>query len=141
MLDMTKKWMPVAWAEESGQIRAAVGPLIERRIFERRIFIHRQQFPSRHDKSIRAQAIRGRMAMDGLRVPTSAPWYAAFQQELLNFPVGKHDDMVDALSLIGQMLTTLLAGREPKKASLGFEPEIDKYQPMEFVTDYSFKLL
>ena len=51
--------------------------------------------------------IRGKLAMDGLYVPTKASWYAAFQQELLTFPSSKHDDMVDALGLIGQLLTMM----------------------------------
>src|SRR5262249_29483940 len=65
MLDMAQKWKPISWAEETGQIRAAVGPLIDRRMYERRVPLFRQQFPSRHDKAVRAQAIRGRMARDG----------------------------------------------------------------------------
>jgi len=41
--------------------------------------------------------------------------HAAFQQELLSFPAGKHDDMVDALGLIGQMLNQLFSGAKPIK--------------------------
>src|ERR1019366_10605260 len=29
--DLVEKWQPLEWAEESGQIRAALGPLIQRR--------------------------------------------------------------------------------------------------------------
>jgi predicted phage terminase large subunit-like protein len=142
MLDMAAKWTPIVWGEESGQIRAAMGPLIERRMYERRIPLFRRQFPSRHDKSVRAQAIRGRMAMDGLRVPTRAPWYAAFQQELLTFPAGRHDDMVDALGLIGQMLDMFLAGPRPKKnTGLLFDPEKDAYRPKDDEHNYSFKTI
>ena len=42
------------------------------------------------------------MALDGLYVLTSVPWYAEFKSELLSFPAGKHDDQVDALGLVGQ---------------------------------------
>src|SRR5262249_50374878 len=106
MLDMAKLWKPISWAEEVGQIRASVGPFIQRRMMERKIPLYRQQFPTKGDKAVRAQAIRGRMAMGGLYVPTKASWYPAFLQEVLSFPVGKHDDQVDALGLIGQMLAT-----------------------------------
>ena len=141
MLDMAEKWMPLAWAEERGQILAAMGPLIERRVYERRIPIFRRQFPSRHDKAVRAQAIRGRMAMDGLHVPTRAPWYAAFEQELLSFPVAKHDDQVDALSLVGQMLATLLSGQRPAKDMGTFDPDRGPYRPQRSDMGYSFKTL
>jgi predicted phage terminase large subunit-like protein len=126
MLDMAQQWKPASWAEEVGQIRAAVGPLIEKRMYERRVPLYRQQFPVRHDKAVRAQAIRGRMSMDGLWVPTRAPFYAAFQQELLSFPYGRHDDIVDALGLIGQMLATVIAGVKRKEEVKQWDPSQDK---------------
>jgi hypothetical protein len=51
------------------------------------------------------------MATSELLVPTKAPWFTAFREELLQFPVGKYDDQVDALSLIGQMLERLAPGQ------------------------------
>jgi hypothetical protein len=72
--------------------------------------------------------------MDGLYVPTKTPWYAAFQQELLQFPVGKHDDQVDALGLIGQMLATLLVGQQPVNKARKFNPDKDAYRPFTSAT-------
>ena len=109
--DMVLEWKPMEWGEEQGQIRAAVGPFIDRRARERNVFVYRRQIPSRHDKAIRAQSIRGLMATRGLMVPTNAPWFAAFKAELLSFPAGKHDDQVDTISLIGQLLDTAFNGR------------------------------
>lgn len=103
--DMVKKWKPISWAEETGQIKAGVGPFLERRMIERQAMTFRQQFPTRGDKAVRAQAIRGRMALRGLRVPASASWLPDFRRELLSFPAGKHDDQVDAIGLVGQLLT------------------------------------
>jgi hypothetical protein len=54
--------------------------------------------------------MRGRMALDGLYVPVNASWYPALRSELLSFPAGKHDDQVDALGLVGQLLDRMLAG-------------------------------
>jgi hypothetical protein len=87
-----------------------IGPFLERRMRERQTFVSRRQFPTRGDKSVRAQSIRGRMELDGLYVPTQAHWYPAFLSELLNFPAGKHDDQVDALGLIGQILDVMGKG-------------------------------
>jgi hypothetical protein len=39
-------------------------------------------------------------ALEGLYVPTRAPWFESFRSELLSFPAGKHDDQVDALGFI-----------------------------------------
>jgi hypothetical protein len=53
------------------------------------------------------------MAIEGLYVPINASWYPALRSELLSFPAGKHDDQVDALGLIGQLLDTISAGNKP----------------------------
>jgi predicted phage terminase large subunit-like protein len=113
--DLVLQWKPMGWAEEQGQIRAGIGPFLDRRQRERKAYCARESFPTRGDKAVRAQSIRGRMALEGLYVPTSADWFASFRAELLSFPAGKHDDQVDALGLVGQLLDTMLAGQIPPK--------------------------
>jgi len=71
---------------------------------ERQPFVYRRDFLVRGDKAVRAQSIRGRMAVEGLYIPQDAPWGADLRSELLAFPAGRHDDQVDALGLIGQLL-------------------------------------
>jgi predicted phage terminase large subunit-like protein len=116
LCNLVARWKPVGWAEEQGQIRAGIGPFLERRMRERQTYVNRKQFPTRGDKAVRAQSIRGRMELDGLYVPTQAHWYPAFLSELLNFPAGKHDDQVDALGLIGQILDRMAKGTAPSHA-------------------------
>lgn len=116
--DAVLKWKPLEWAEETGQIKASLGPFIDRRQRERKAYVKRTQFPTRGDKSIRAQSIRGRMALEGLYVPVNAPWFADFRSELLSFPAGKHDDQVDAIGLIGQLLETITGGEHPVKKTV-----------------------
>ena len=113
--DLVQEWKPMGWAEEKGQISAGVGPALDRRQRERKAFCYREQFPTRGDKAVRAQSIRGRMALEGLYVPVNAPWYAEFRSELLGFPAGKHDDQVDALGLVGQLLDKMIPGLKPKE--------------------------
>jgi predicted phage terminase large subunit-like protein len=114
LCDLVKEWKPIGWAEEQGQIRSGVGPFLERRLRERKAYVTREQFPTRGDKAVRAQSIRGRMALEGLYVPTAAAWYPELRSELLSFPAGKHDDQVDALGLVGQLLDQMQAGLKPK---------------------------
>src|SRR5262249_9146596 len=114
------------WAEEKGQISAGVGPALDKRQRERKAYCYRQQFPTKGDKAVRAQSIRGRMALDGLYVSTNAPWLAEFKREL-SFPAGKHDDQIDALGLIGQLLDQMVPGQKPKplvppKRDTGYRP-------------------
>jgi len=120
--DLVLDWQPMAWAEEQGQIRSGVGPFLDRRQRERQAYVFREQFPTRGDKSVRAQSMRGRMALEGLYVPVNAPWYADFRSELLSFPAGKHDDCIDAIGLVGQLLDKMMSGDAPKKP----EPKLDQ---------------
>ena len=80
-----------------GADQCRIGPALDRRRRELKAYIYRNNFPTRGDKAVRAQSIRGRMALEGLYVPNNASWYATFRSELLSFPAGKYDDQVDAL--------------------------------------------
>ena len=71
--DLVRAWRPIGWAEEQGQVRSGVGPFLEKRMRERGAFVARQQFAARGDKAVRAQSMRGRMALEGLYVSTAAP--------------------------------------------------------------------
>ena len=51
-------------------------------------------------------------------LPHNAPWVADLIGELTNFPAGKHDDMVDALGLIGRMLDTMSPGKAQRTAEV-----------------------
>jgi predicted phage terminase large subunit-like protein len=132
--NLVKQWKPREWAEEGGQINAAIGPFLQRRASERGAYTYRRQFPSRHDKSVRAQSIRGRMATMGLYVPRAASWRAEFASELLRFPAAKHDDQVDALGLIGNLLDDIRAPSKPKMADpkasrSGYHALIEEQKP------------
>lgn len=106
--DMVIQWKPMAAAEETGQIKSGIGPWLDRRCRERRAYVARQVFPTRGDKAIRCQSMRGRMALQGLHIPVMAPWRAVVEAELLSFPAGKHDDVADALGLVGQLLDIMV---------------------------------
>jgi predicted phage terminase large subunit-like protein len=124
--DLVKKWKPLGWAEEKGQIGSSVGPFRDKRARERQAYVACTLFPTRGDKAIRAQSMRGRIAQLGLHVPVDADWYADFRSELMSFPAGAHDDYHDALGLVGQLLDEMATGSKPKKVevvkSSGYAP-------------------
>src|ERR1700721_612999 len=127
--DLVQKWKPLGWAEEKGQIKGSVGPFLQKRLRERKIYIARAEFPTKGDKSIRAQSIRGRMAMDGLYCPFHLSWFSEFKRELMTFPAGKNDDMVDALGLIGKVLDKMVPGR--KRADPDVKPKLFSTNPAD----------
>jgi len=104
------RWKTLNWAEEQGQIIKSVGPFIEKRQRERRVYGAREQFVSTADKPTRARSFQARAAMRKVYLPSNAPWLADLMAELLSFPAAKHDDQVDVLSLFGRMLDDLVSG-------------------------------
>ncbi|MCH7499174.1 MAG: phage terminase large subunit [Nitrospinae bacterium] len=102
-IELVRKWHPSKWAEENGQIIKSVGPFIDKRMQETRVYIFREQFTSSTDKATRAQSIRGRMSQGKVFFPHTG-WAEKLIHELMRFPVGKYDDQVDVLSLFGRML-------------------------------------
>jgi len=120
--DLVLRYKPMAWAEETGQIRSGVGPFIDQRQRERGAYVYREQFPTRGDKAVRAQSIIGRMALNGLHVPVGADWLPDLYSELLSFPAGKHDDQVDMLGLLGQLLDKMMHGDAPAKPAVREDP-------------------
>jgi predicted phage terminase large subunit-like protein len=120
--DLVLKWKPIGWAEETGQIKSGVGPFLMRRQLERGAYVYREAFPTRGDKAIRAQSIRGRIAMNGLHVANDAPFKANLIAEMMSFPVGVHDDQVDALGLAGQLLDRMLTGAKDKAENKPLRP-------------------
>jgi predicted phage terminase large subunit-like protein len=112
--DMVRRYKPLEWAEETGQIKSGVGPFRDKRMQERDAYVTCTAFPTRGDKAVRATSMRGRMSQRGLYVDHNAPWFAEFRRELLSFPAGKHDDQVDMIGLLGQLLDNMVDGVLPK---------------------------
>ena len=123
-LDMVKLWKPIGFAQEAGQINSSIGPFMRERMKQRKIFVATETFPTKGDKSVRCQSIRGRLAVSGMFVP-QADWWPDVRAELFNFPPARHDDCADALGLIGQILDRMSApsvpAEKPKPKVLSFE--------------------
>ncbi|HEU4804993.1 MAG TPA: terminase family protein [Nitrobacter sp.] len=98
-LDLVKVHKPLAWFGESGPIRRAVEPFLKRRMRERKTFCRLEWLASIHDKPTRARAFQARAALGKVRMELGAD-----VAEFLAFPAGRHDDEVDAASLIGRAL-------------------------------------
>jgi hypothetical protein len=81
---------------------------------EDKVHVHREQVASAADKATRSRSIQARTAMGKVYFPSKATWLAEFTAELLTFPAGKHDDMVDTLGLIGRMLDDMIPAARAK---------------------------
>ena len=89
---------------EGGPIARTLVPIINSEMLRRNTFFHLEVLPPIGDKRLRAQPIRARMRQGQVQFDRKSTWFADFQSELLVFDKGKHDDQVDALAWLGQLL-------------------------------------
>jgi predicted phage terminase large subunit-like protein len=83
---------------EDGQIYRALNPLLLKRMGERRQYPVYEVLKPFTDKLARARPLQGRMQHGRVLFPQDASWYGQAKMELLRFPAGQHDDVVDALA-------------------------------------------
>lgn len=108
-LDLIQKYKPLCWFGESGTIRRSIEPFLMRRMEERRTFCRLEWLPSQADKAARCRPFQALAASGKVFVPPVANWKADVLGQLLRFPAGLHDDVVDACSLIGRGLEHVAA--------------------------------
>lgn len=123
-IDLVARHKPLNWAEEQGQIIKSLGPFIDKRMRERKVYCRREQMASVADKPTRCRAFQARAAMGKVYLPHGASWVPDLLSEITSFPAGKHDDQVDALGLTGRLIDTMVGGRAPARR----EQEKSKWQ-------------
>ena len=69
--------------------------------------------------------VQMKLTDDSWYVVRNTPGLTEFIAELLAFPAGRHDDQVDALALVGQLLDLIMSGKEP--VSTGDAPKSLEY--------------
>ncbi len=113
MLEMMKRRQPVTWWAENDNIKKSIGPFLAEKMLEEQVFCSVEGVQAVRDKVQRSQSILGRMSALTVHFPVEAHWWPAARKEVLAFPAGKHDDFVDALSLVGLGLGRLVKATKP----------------------------
>jgi len=118
ILDTYTAYEPSITGIERGHIEMALGPFLDKRIKERGLYqmYIKDLKTGRRDKEARARAIQGRMQQGMVFFPTGTEWTDSLVNELLRFPNGVHDDQVDALAWLGQMMAEFHTWRERAEA-------------------------
>lgn len=112
-------WKPLIIGIERGQIELSIQPILEKRMRERSSYPSIEKLlPGRQDKEARARSIQGRLQQGLVFFPKHAGWLEAFEHEMLMFPAGRHDDQVDAIAWIGQLLSTIVPPKKARVAKL-----------------------
>lgn len=116
-----KTWKPTLQGIEHGQIEMTLEPFILKEMTESGRSLNYIKLKTRgNDKMTRARPIQGRMQQMRVHFPSGASWFQELQNEMLAFPSAKHDDQVDAMAWVGQMILMMSPNREkappPKKS-------------------------
>jgi predicted phage terminase large subunit-like protein len=120
IIDASIKWgsektAPLTLGFEDGQVWKAIKPLLLRRFAERKVFPAFEELKTLTDKMARARTLQGRLQHGRVWLPQDAPFVRIVMQELLRFPAGAHDDIVDAMAHAANLIVT----KTPKQVSRG----------------------
>lgn len=113
IIGMAAKWGDIPGTSytvgfEDGQIYKSLEPLLKKRLDESRIYPQRVIMKPLTDKMARASPLQGRMQAYKVYFPDPTPekpWVQVAVNEMLRFPAGQHDDIVDALAWAAQLVT------------------------------------
>ncbi len=94
LFDFHKKWKPVAWYVENGQIWLGLRPMILREMQLRDVWINFIERSPIKDKAVRGRSLQKRHKNGGMRFDKQASWYPGYEAELLTF-TGVNDAVLD----------------------------------------------
>lgn len=101
---------------EQGQLSLALGPHMDKVMDEQRLFpSFDDTLKPINDKIHRAGPLQGRMQQGKVVFAKDEPWVEDVQHELLRFPGGVHDDIVDSLAWLARMFSNTKAPTREEK--------------------------
>lgn len=105
---LEKRFHPGMFLVEKGILDKAIGPMLQKEMMTRKSFPMLTPISVSGDKRLKATGIRKAMRAGAVYVDKQAEWYPAFEDELLRFDRGTHDDQVDMFALFGLKLDELI---------------------------------
>jgi predicted phage terminase large subunit-like protein len=116
ILDTYAVWRSDITGIERGHIEMAIGPYLEQEIQRKGLktmFIQPLK-PGRRDKQSRARPIQALMKRNEVMFRSGCEATQYLIDQMLRFPSGVHDDGVDAMAWIGQMIGEMTSVSMPK---------------------------
>jgi predicted phage terminase large subunit-like protein len=108
MIALQKAYDPAAFGVEEGQISKSIMPFLNEQMMATGQFLNLYSLKPSTDKQTRARSIQARMRAGAVKFDKNTDWYQTLEDECLRFPRDKHDDQVDALAYLGQMIDKMV---------------------------------
>lgn len=91
----------LTWRAEKGHISKSIGPFMRDIMQEEMNFLRIEEVTPSKDKPTRARAFQGLCEFGRVRFPKFATWWDQAENDLLTFPGGTEDDVIDMLAHLG----------------------------------------
>lgn len=109
LIHLQRVYNPFLVGIEEMQVSKSIGPFLNEAMVANNVYLSVLKLKhAGKDKVTRARSIQARTRAHGVKFDKEADWYFNFEQEMLTFPRGKHDDQVDAFAYMGLMLDYLV---------------------------------
>jgi phage terminase large subunit-like protein len=125
LIGMIETYKPMAVGMPKDNIWKASSPFVMQLMHKHKCYPYIVEITEAGaDKPTKASSFRGLAANGRVYLPsadiaedgyTPPVWLADLEAELLMFPMGKRDNRVDALSIVGRLLDVITDGHEPEK--------------------------
>ncbi|MBQ9526892.1 MAG: phage terminase large subunit [Fretibacterium sp.] len=98
-----QKWRPLSVGIEMVAYQAALEHFLQKEMPKRGTFFRIQPLRAEKKKELRIDALQPRFAVGSVWFRARAGWLDKLEGELLAYPNGAHDDVIDALAYMEQM--------------------------------------
>ena len=98
-----QKWRPLSVGIEMVAYQAALEHFLQKEMPKRGTFFRIQPLKAEKKKELRIDALQPRFAVGSVWFRSRAVWLDKLEGELLAYPHGAHDDVIDALAYVEQM--------------------------------------
>jgi predicted phage terminase large subunit-like protein len=109
ILELERIYKPACFGIEDMQVSKSIGPFLYEEMAKQNTYPNIVLMKhGGKDKIARGKSIQARMRARAVCFDKQADWYPTFEDELLKFPRGTHDDCVDAFAYLGMLLNKLV---------------------------------
>ena len=105
-----QKWRPISLGVEKVAYQAAFQHFLIKEMPKRNIYVLIEELLAQKKKELRIQAMQPRFVAGSVWFPMGAAFLSELETELLTFPKGIHDDLIDAMAYMEQIAHAPVGG-------------------------------